>query len=134
MYLQHLIVASGALPELKRLLLMRDQSEVQCHTAGTFRNLAAEDQSQVRGADAVVLIASYTVEPLVMDTVKSGRPPYNGHTVHPLPLYCHYISTSEEGTTSEQWTKCSSPTCPLFGCSTVYVWLYKALGIEYSVQ
>jgi hypothetical protein len=46
--LQQLIVASGALPELKRLLLMREQSEVQCHTAGTFRNLAAEDQSQVR--------------------------------------------------------------------------------------
>ena len=46
--LQQLIVASEALPELKRLLLMREQSEVQCHTAGTFRNLAAEDQSQVR--------------------------------------------------------------------------------------
>ena len=45
--LQQLIVACGALPELKRLLLMRDQPEIQCHTAGTFRNLAAEDQSQV---------------------------------------------------------------------------------------
>ncbi|CAI7995373.1 Vacuolar protein 8, partial [Geodia barretti] len=43
---EQLIVASEALPELKRLLLMREQSEVQCHTAGTFRNLAAEDQSQ----------------------------------------------------------------------------------------
>ena len=48
----------------------------------------------------------YTVEPLIMDTLKSGQPPYNGHTVHPLP-YCPYISTSEEGTTTEQWTICS---------------------------
>ena len=40
-----------------------------------------------------------------MDTPKSGQPPYNGHTVHPLPIYCPYISTSE----TEQWTKCSSP-------------------------
>ena len=45
-----------------------------------------------------------TVEPLIMDTLKSGQPPYNGHTVHPLPIYCPYISTSEEGTISEQWT------------------------------
>ena len=35
------------------------------------------------------------------------------------PTYHPYISTSEEGTTSEQWTKCSSPTCPLFGGSTI---------------
>ena len=45
-----------------------------------------------------------TVEPLIMDTLKSGQPPYNGHTVHPLPIYCPYISISKEGTTSEQWT------------------------------
>ena len=62
----------------------------------------------------------YTVEPLIMDTPKSRQPPYNGQTVRPLPIYCPYISTSEEGTTSKQWTKCSSPTCPLFGGSTVY--------------
>ena len=59
----------------------------------------------------------------LMDTLKSGQPPYNGHTVHPLSIYCPYISTSEEGTTSEQWTKYSSPTCPLFGGSTVYIFL-----------
>ena len=59
----------------------------------------------------------HTVEPLIMDTLKSGQPPYNGQTVCPLPN--PYISTSEEGTTSEQWTKCSSPMCPLFGGSTV---------------
>ena len=28
----------------------------------------------------------YTVEPLIMDTLKSGQPPYNGQTVHPLPV------------------------------------------------
>ena len=33
---------------------------------------------------------------------KTGQPPYNGHTVHHP-----YISTSEEGTTSLQWTHCS---------------------------
>ena len=58
------------------------------------------------------LVLQYTVEPLIMDTLKSGQPPYNGHTVYPLPIYCPYISTSEEGTTSEQWTKRSSPMCP----------------------
>ena len=68
--------------------------------------------------------AVYTVEPLIMDTPKSGQPPYNGHTVHPLPIYCPYISTSKKGTTSEQWTKFSSPTCPLFGGSTVITFCY----------
>ena len=63
----------------------------------------------------------YTVEPPIMDTPKSGQPPYNGQTAHPLPIYCPYISTSEQGTTSEQWTKCLSPMCPLFGGSTVYI-------------
>ena len=49
------------------------------------------------------------VKPLIMDTLKSGQPPYNGHTVHPLPPYI----TSEEGTTSY----------PLFGgiCKNVEV-------------
>ena len=41
-----------------------------------------------------------TVEPLIMDTPKSGQPPYNGKTVHPLPINCHYI---EEGTTFERF-------------------------------
>ena len=54
-----------------------------------------------------------TVERPIMDTLKSGQPPYNGHTVCPLPIYC---PTSEEG---EQWTKHSSPIRPLFGGSTV---------------
>ena len=60
------------------------------------------------------------VEPLIMDTLKSGQPLYNGQIFHPLPKYCRYISTSEEGTTSEQWTKWSFPMCPLFGGSIVY--------------
>ena len=29
----------------------------------------------------------YTVEPLIKDTLKSGQPPYNGQTVHPLPIH-----------------------------------------------
>ena len=34
-------------------------------------------------------------------------------------LHIVHVSTSKEGTTSEQWTKCLSPTCPLFRGSTV---------------
>ena len=64
---------------------------------------------------------TYTVEPLIMDTLKSEQPPNNGQTVRPLPTYCPYISISEEGTTSEQWTKHSSPKCLLFRGSTVYM-------------
>ena len=60
-----------------------------------------------------------TVEPPIMNTRKSGQPPYNGQTVRPLPTHCPYISTSEEGTTSEQWIKWSSPMCLLFRGSTV---------------
>ena len=56
------------------------------------------------------------MEPPIMDTLKGGQPPYNGQTVNPLPIYCPYISTS----TSEQWTKYSSPMCPLFRGCTVY--------------
>ena len=33
----------------------------------------------------------YTVEPLIMDTLKSGQPPYNGQTVHPLPMITQSI-------------------------------------------
>ena len=60
-----------------------------------------------------------------MDTPKSGQPPYNGHTVHPLPIYCPYISTSEEGTTSEN-------VCPnviqRFHC---YVIMERESGVHY---
>ena len=72
-----------------------------------------------------------------MDTLKSGQPPYNGQTARPLPIYCPYISTSEQGTTSEQWTKCLSPVCPLFGGSTVNrnsVHIDKALLQVYTIM
>ena len=51
-----------------------------------------------------------TVEPPIMDTSKSRQPPYDGQTVCP----CLYAFLTREGTTSEQWTNCSSPMCPLF--------------------
>ena len=70
-----------------------------------------------------------------MDTPKSGQSPYNGQTVCLLLIHCLYISTSEEGTTSEQRTKRLSPMCPLFGGSTVVYrnvenrrFLYKPSG------
>ena len=45
--LQGLIVQSGALLELKRLITQQEFPEIQCHAAGTLRNLAAENQFQV---------------------------------------------------------------------------------------
>ena len=33
-----------------------------------------------------MVLKRYTVEPLIMDTLKSGQPPYNGQPVHPLPI------------------------------------------------
>ena len=44
------------------------------------------------------------VEPLITDALKtkSGQPLYNWQTVHPLLIYCPYISTSEEG--DNLWT------------------------------
>ena len=44
---------------------------------------------------------------------KKGQPLYNGQTVRSLPLR-HYISTSEEGTTSLQWTNSSLPAYTYF--------------------
>ena len=41
------------------------------------------------------------VEPLIMDTLKSGQPLYNGQTVHPLPIV-HTFLPPKKGTTSEQ--------------------------------
>ena len=38
---------SGALVELSRLLSLQEHSEIQCHAAGTIRNLAAEEQHVV---------------------------------------------------------------------------------------
>lgn len=39
------IVESGVLLELRRLLSLQEHAEIQCHTAGTLRNLAAEEQN-----------------------------------------------------------------------------------------
>ena len=41
------IVESGALLELKNLITQQEFPEIQCHAAGTLRNLAAEEQYQV---------------------------------------------------------------------------------------
>ena len=43
----------------------------------------------------------YTVEPPIMDTPRSGQPPYNGQTTCPLPIAAltAYIFTSEIRTT-----------------------------------
>ena len=41
------IVESGALLDLKRLLQVKENPDIQCHAAGTLRNLGAENQAQV---------------------------------------------------------------------------------------
>ncbi len=41
------IVESGALLDLKRLLTVQENPDIQCHAAGTLRNLGAENQTQV---------------------------------------------------------------------------------------
>ena len=38
-----------------------------------------------------------TVEPPMMDTVKSGQPPYNGHTVRPLLYNAHTFLPPKKG-------------------------------------
>ena len=78
----------------------------------------------------------YTVEPLIMETLKSGQPPYNGQNCLPLCLYiyCPYISTFKGVTTSEQWTKHSSPKCPLFGGSTVHLRLQVSARVIHYFQ
>ena len=38
---------SGVLKDLSGLVTQQDHPEIQCHAAGTLRNLAAENQSQV---------------------------------------------------------------------------------------
>ena len=49
-----------------------------------------------------------------------------------LSMYFSYISTFEEGTTSEQWTKHSSLTHPLFGVSIN--WSYNDLSFLLSTS
>ncbi len=40
-------MSSGVLKDLGTLVSQQDHPEIQCHAAGTLRNLAAEEQSQV---------------------------------------------------------------------------------------
>ena len=37
------------------------------------------------------------VEPLIMDTLKSGQSPYNGQTIHPLLTYCPTFLPPKKG-------------------------------------
>ena len=45
--LQVAIIETGALEDLKRLVAVQDHPDIQCHSAGTLRNLAAENQTLV---------------------------------------------------------------------------------------
>ena len=96
---------------------VQHQHELWRRLSGVQSLLSAEYNCEQK---SVLNASTGKVEPLITDTLKSGQPLYNGQIVHPLLIYCPYISTSEEGTTSEQWTKWSSPMCPLFGGSIVY--------------
>ena len=59
------------------------------------------------------------VEPLIMDTLKSGQPPYNGQTVCPCLYIVHTFLPPKKGQPLNNGQKSLSPTCPLFGGSTV---------------
>ena len=65
----------------------------------------------------------YTVEPPIVDTPKSGQPPYNGQTACPLPTTVCMLEPLKKGQPLNNG-KHSSPTCPLFGGSTVHVHTY----------
>ena len=67
------------------------------HTGSPTRCEAKTKQNYTNKRTVYSLFLYITVEPLIMDTLKSGQPPYNGNTVGPLHIYCPYISTSEEG-------------------------------------
>ena len=47
---------------------------------------STEDISNTSTVRLIILALVGTVETLIMDTPKSGQPPYNGHTVCPLPI------------------------------------------------
>ena len=65
----------------------------------------------------------YTVEPPIMDTLKSGQPP--NPPAYLLSIY-FYLRRRDN------LTKCSSPTCPFFGGSTVYEIFHGVLYLEYG--
>ncbi len=41
------IIESGILGDLKRLVAVKESPNIQCHAAGTIRNLAAENLTRV---------------------------------------------------------------------------------------
>ena len=68
-----------------------------------------------------------------MDTLKSGQPPYNGHTVHPLPFIVHAFLPLKKGQPLNNGQN-ARPQCvhylevPLY---TICDELFKQLGYIY---
>ena len=75
----------------RALTYFLDCSVVGSNPTQDFRVVLSAVDSYHQGMQGIY----NTVEPPIMDTLKSGQPPYNGHTARPLPIYCPYISTSE---------------------------------------
>ena len=73
-----------------------------------------------------------TVEPLIMDTLRRvDNLPTMDKLFTPCPQIVHIFLTRKKGQPLNNiWTKCSSPTCPLFRASTVYVWCIFLLPLS----
>ena len=54
-----------------------EREEAECHCLRGKMGMMQEGRREIIN----------TVEPLIMDTLKSGQPPYNGQTVSPLSIY-----------------------------------------------
>ena len=78
---------------------------------------ASVRRGEGKGEAACFIRDDCTVEPLIVDILKSGQPPYNGQTVHPLSIYCQ---PPKKGQPLNNGQNAASPTCPLFGDSTTF--------------
>ena len=97
--------------------------------------------------DKLFTACQYTVEPLIMDNLKSGQPPYNGHTVHPLPKKILPLKKGQplknllfSGSTVNYMVHCDDRVCRTRillqrVCCDIYYILKKseiASGVDYS--
>ena len=62
---------------------VQHQHDLWRRLSGEQSLLSAEYNWELK---SVINASTGKVKPLIMDTLKSGQPPYNGHTVHPLPI------------------------------------------------
>lgn len=70
--LQISIIREKLLPDLNRLLVSGAHPDIQCHAAGTLRNLATEDQKdELLSAGSLEALVNVLLEPRTADVVSS---------------------------------------------------------------